>query len=503
MIANIPEPILTLLKEIGAVGGEGTYLVGGFVRDLLLNRPSLDIDVVVENDALHLAAQMRDRWDGHLAVHKQFGTATLTLKDPALPTMDFVTARRETYTASGTLPMVEPGTLAEDLRRRDFSINALALRLDTHRFGTIVDVTGGLDDLETGTVRTLHERSFTDDPTRIFRAARYAERYNFAIPETDTEQIAAALPVLATLSGQRLRNEIDKILLEENAPSIVTRLTDYHVWETIDERWEMSQNFAADLQKAEQAIRWAKTELNGSDFSPKRLRWMALFGAEMPSFQIHALVSRLVVEHSLYRIAGRGILHRLVPHRQVTLEPPTHRVLEAIGRPVADSARISEHNGRWCVLDSENEKTYICNVGSLYRILTPLTTYRELTQTLNTLSETAKPSESYHILEEFPLETIALCHVDDTLPEWKRKKIADYLYVQRKTTPFITGKDLMRIRLQPGPEFQNRLRIFFNEQLDGEIKTEEEAADRLWCFADTIPARPYIDMKASELLEKR
>ena len=218
MIPNIPEPILNLLQEIGEVGGKGTYLVGGFVRDLLLKRPSLDIDIVVETDAIQVAKTMQHQWNGTLHVHPQFGTATVTPANSNLPKIDFVTARCETYKTAGALPIVARGTLTDDLYRRDFSINALAMRLDPNAFGTIVDKTGGLEDLESGIIRVLHPRSFTDDPTRIFRAYRYAGRYGFRIANTDTPLIQEALAVLAQLSGERIRNEIDRILLEERTP---------------------------------------------------------------------------------------------------------------------------------------------------------------------------------------------------------------------------------------------------------------------------------------------
>ena len=279
MTPNIPKPILDLLHEIGEVGGEGTYLVGGFVRDLLLERPSLDIDIVVEGDAIRVANAMCDRWKGTLEVHPQFGTATVTPENVNLPKVDFVTARRETYQDSGTLPIVEQGTITDDLHRRDFSINALAMCLDTNAFGTIVDKTNGMEDLEADIIRVLHKQSFTDDPTRIFRAARYAARYGFRIAETDIVLIQKALPVLAQLSGERIRNEIDRLLLEVNAPEIVKYLTQLDVWKTISEGWNISA-FACDFQKAEQAINWASVHLAGEEFQPELVRWIAFLGLE-------------------------------------------------------------------------------------------------------------------------------------------------------------------------------------------------------------------------------
>ena len=168
---------------------------------------------------------MCERWNGTLEVHPQFGTATVTPENIDLPKVDFVTARCETYQGAGTLPIVQSGTITDDLRRRDFSINALAMRLNINAFGTIVDETGGLADLEAGILRVLHDRSFIDDPTRIFRAARYAGRYDFRIAETDETLIQEALPILPQLSGERIRNEIDRVLLEKRAAKIVEHLT--------------------------------------------------------------------------------------------------------------------------------------------------------------------------------------------------------------------------------------------------------------------------------------
>ena len=136
MIPNIPKPILNLLYEIGEIAGKNAYLVGGFVRDLLLKRPSLDIDIVVEGDAIRVAETMCNQWNGTLETHSQFGTATVTPENIDLPKVDFVTARRETYQGAGTLPIVQRGTITDDLCRRDFSINALAMCLDLNAFGS-------------------------------------------------------------------------------------------------------------------------------------------------------------------------------------------------------------------------------------------------------------------------------------------------------------------------------------------------------------------------------
>ena len=478
MRPNIPEPILDLLHEIGEVGGKGTYLVGGYVRDLLLKQPSLDMDIVVEGDAIRVANAMRERWNGTLEAHPQFGTATLTPADVNLPKVDFVTARRETYQGAGTLPTVARGTITDDLRRRDFSINALAMRLDISAFGEIVDKTGGVEDLKTGTIRVLHKYSFTDDPTRIFRAFRYAGRYGFCIPETDTGLMLEALPVLAQLSGERIRNEIDRILTEKNAPEIIAHLTQLNVWQTISHGWHMSTTFKCNFKKAEQAITWGLTHLIGEKFQRERVRWMAFFGTGMPLYQIEALSFRLVLEHQLQRLISRAQADR----HQVSLEQVTPNAFAKLGIPLSNEATVDQHSGKWRVVDPKNMATYVCGDGNLYRIETPFSTYKQLEQTFATWQETIKASEIYQTLKPYPIEALALGSVDTTLPKWIRTKIKDYLFVLRKIKPFITGKDLIAFGEKPSEAFETRLWKLFAAQLDGEITDEEEAYSRLRTF---------------------
>ena len=476
MIPNIPEPILNLLYEIGEVAGKNAYLVGGFVRDLLLKRPSLDIDIVVEGDAIRVAETMCERWNGTLEVHPQFGTATVTPENIDLPKVDFVTARRETYQGAGTLPIVQSGTITDDLHRRDFSINALAMRLDINAFGTIVDETGGREDLETGIIRILHNRSFIDDPTRIFRAARYAGRYDFRIPETDAALIQEALPILPQLSGERIRNEIDRVLLEKHAAKIVEHLTQLGVWEIIATDWNIiSATFTYDSQKVEQAVSWASTHLADETFQPERVRWMTLFGTDMPIYQIEAISFRLILEPQLQRLVSRTQAMK----RGVSLEKIIAHDFEKLGFPLSKNASIEHQNGMWCIVDNDNMKTYISGDGHLYQVQTPIAAYRQLTHALILLQKTVKPSEIYQLLKPYPIEALVLSYVDATVPEWKREKIKEYLLVLRKVQPFITGKDLIACGQKPGETFKTQLWKLFAAQLDGEIRKKGEGYSHL------------------------
>ena len=144
--------------------GFSIYIVGGFVRDLLLGRPGLDFDLVVEGDAIELADSLVSKYGGKATIHQKFGTANWFVNKNS--SIDLISARSEIYSHPAALPTVKMGTISDDLHRRDFTINTLAIRLDGDHFGELHDGLGGLDDLQHGLVRVLHPRSFIDDPTR-------------------------------------------------------------------------------------------------------------------------------------------------------------------------------------------------------------------------------------------------------------------------------------------------------------------------------------------------
>ena len=214
------------------------YLVGGVVRDLILGRAIKDFDLVVEGDITDFAESILKKYGGKILVHSRFGTAKWILNDSTFKRLDFpvsrfpdfelsfdlVSARSETYIQPGALPTVERSTIDDDLRRRDFTINAMALRLDGNHYGKLLDPLGGEADLERGTIRVLHSKSFIDDPTRIYRAVRYEGRYGFQMDEDTQALIHDAKPIIAELSAERIRHELDLILAEPNAASILARL---------------------------------------------------------------------------------------------------------------------------------------------------------------------------------------------------------------------------------------------------------------------------------------
>jgi len=218
----LPGQLLELVKDISgqaAKRGQRVYLVGGVVRDLLLGYPNFDLDLVVEGDAVKLAQTVAETGQVELLAHHRFGTAKLRYENF---TLDLATARKETYARPGALPAVTPGTLEDDLIRRDFSINAMAISLATNDYGELIDPYHGRRDLEHRLIRVLHPRSFSDDATRILRGVCYEQRLNFEFESQTARLLKRDIPMLDTISGDRIRHELEHIF-EENRPELVIR----------------------------------------------------------------------------------------------------------------------------------------------------------------------------------------------------------------------------------------------------------------------------------------
>jgi len=212
---RLPSEPLNLIRVAGELTRElglGLYLVGGVVRDLLLGRATFDLDLVVEGDAPRLANLLVERRGGQVVIHRRFGTAKLRYQDLSI---DLATARAETYAHPGALPTVSPGSINDDLLRRDFTINAMAIHLDLDNFGKLVDPFGGEKDLEHKLIRILHEKSFVDDATRMLRAIRYEQRFDFQLETTAEQLLRRDLSRIHTVSGDRVRHELELILKEE------------------------------------------------------------------------------------------------------------------------------------------------------------------------------------------------------------------------------------------------------------------------------------------------
>lgn len=222
LIERLPPPLLKLTLTAGRLADKSdirVYLVGGIVRDLMLGRPSTDIDIMAEGDAVRLARQLAEKLGARLTVHRAFGTASLKIDGYSV---DLATCRSESYQRPGALPLVRPGSIRDDLRRRDFTINAMALCINTPNRGNLTDLFGGRQDLARGLVRVLHDKSFQDDATRMMRAVRYEQRLGFSLESSTSTLLRRSLDMLDTISSDRLKHEL-MLWLGESSPERIIR----------------------------------------------------------------------------------------------------------------------------------------------------------------------------------------------------------------------------------------------------------------------------------------
>ncbi|MFP3852912.1 MAG: CBS domain-containing protein [Anaerolineales bacterium] len=334
--AALPPDRLALLKRIAEEAERrevALYIVGGFVRDLLLGNPSVDFDLVTEGDAIKLAKALAEHFGGSVSSHRRFGTAKwiLDLESEALQEMlqarslsvdtlpgsiDFVTARNEFYQHPTALPTVERGSIKLDLHRRDFTINTLALRLDGPYYGQMLDHWGGGQDLKQGLIRVLHSLSFVDDPTRMLRAVRLEQRLGFEIESRTMELLQEAIPLLDRVSGDRIWSEISLIFREDALFAIMERLDSLGllqaihpklVWDTwLEERWQ-------EARRDDPAINELIEEKASLEFL-----YYALWLIRLPQAQAESACQRLQIPGAqrdaiLDAIETRRLLPEMVP----------------------------------------------------------------------------------------------------------------------------------------------------------------------------------------------
>jgi tRNA nucleotidyltransferase (CCA-adding enzyme) len=337
LAARLPPSLASRIETVAAVSrrhGIPVYLVGGFVRDLLLARENRDLDLVVEGDGIELAARLAAAVGGRMRAHRAFLTAVVV--DPEGFHFDVATARSEFYRAPAALPEVQTSALRQDLFRRDFTINTLAIRLGPEPAPELIDYFGGRRDLKEKTLRVLHSLSFIDDPTRILRAVRLELRLGFHIsPETlHLAEVALSEGVFDHLTGSRLRDEL-ALLLDDPALALrgLERLAELGVLNALDPRLELDEAARGRLREARAVHDWYRLE-GISD--PPVEAWRLL---------LVALTAGLD-EESLARIAGRfmlvgddrrlvtGFAHRLAAARAALradgAPAPAHRVVEAL-----------------------------------------------------------------------------------------------------------------------------------------------------------------------------
>jgi tRNA nucleotidyltransferase (CCA-adding enzyme) len=220
---QLPAELVDFMRLAGGVATElqqKLYLVGGVVRDLLLERSNLDLDLVVEGDAIKTAEDLAKRKKGKIIAHTRFGTAKIKWDKWSV---DIATSRGESYDKPGALPTVRPVDIQSDLARRDFTINAMAVHLNPLRYGELIDLFKGREDLEKKLVRVLYDATFKDDATRIWRAVRYEQRLEFRIESHTLDLLKRDISYLDTISSDRIRHELELCLEEEKPEKVLLR----------------------------------------------------------------------------------------------------------------------------------------------------------------------------------------------------------------------------------------------------------------------------------------
>ena len=410
----LPPGLIALLRNVGDAGAKlhfPVYIVGGFVRDLLLNQPNFDVDFVVEGDAVALAQWLAKQYGGRVRPHRRFGTAKWIrdeeafalgrrLPDDTPASIDFATARTEFYEEPTALPIVERSSIKLDLHRRDFTINTLAIRLDGAHWGELLDFYGGRHDLEKGIIRVLHSLSFVEDPTRILRAVRFEQRFGFTIEPRTAELMHEAVDLLRRVSGPRIRHEIELILQEREPEKALRRLHEIGVLREID------------------------PELYWDDVLDRRFQ--ALRAAIAGMEKLPAAIEQLYFALWLY-----------------DLTPAAHRRILDRLRPTRATARLVK------------------------------ATERLRSRTLDLLQPDLPPSELDRLLHTFDDATLLVARIasDDPLLQ---ERIHFYQEKLRPLQIHITGEDLRRWGVKPGPIYRRVFQQVRAARLDGRIHTPEE-----------------------------
>ncbi|MEW5734510.1 MAG: CBS domain-containing protein [Thermodesulfobacteriota bacterium] len=256
---RLPDDVYQRIRQVGDLADERgmeAFLVGGFVRDLLLMNRNLDIDVVVEGDGVAFARELCRRVGGRLHSHEVFGTAVVSYPDGFK--LDVATARFEYYQAPASLPQVEVSSLKLDLYRRDFTINTLVIQVNRAKFGTLIDFFGAQRDIKSRSIRVLHNLSFVEDPTRIFRAIRFEQRFGFTIGKHTAALIenAVKMDFISRLSGRRIATELRLILAEDNPMNAIARMQAFDILRFVHPALTADDKMTANFVSAQNVMAW-------------------------------------------------------------------------------------------------------------------------------------------------------------------------------------------------------------------------------------------------------
>ncbi|NPE28521.1 CBS domain-containing protein [Methanococcoides sp. SA1] len=405
--------LTVLLKTIGEIADRlnfKAFAVGGFVRDLLLKQKNLDLDIVIEGNGIAFAKELAKALNGRCKAHEQFITAVVILPDGFK--IDVATARLEYYEYPAALPTVELSSIKLDLYRRDFTINAMAIQLNAEQFGTLIDFFSCQNDLKSGIIRVLHNLSFVEDPTRIFRAIRFEQRMELSISKHTHRLIRSAVKMNLFDKGNdpRFFNELQQILSEDNPLPALTRLAEFDLfkflWPELKPHLKIDRRFLHIMKQAQQALSWY--DLLYLD-TPCR-RWLVYLLSIMARSGTDDLTS----------FCQRFHLH------------------EKIRQQLISQKALADHTGQ--VLYQRNE---IRN-SELYRLLRGLT-------------------------NEGLLYLMAIARKNEI-----KKNISNFVTSLRQTEILLTGNDLKEMGYLPGPLYKTILDRLLDARLDGQVSTLDD-----------------------------
>jgi tRNA nucleotidyltransferase (CCA-adding enzyme) len=414
---RLPRPLLTLLQTIEKLAdtqGVSAFLVGGFVRDFLMNIPNFDLDVVIEGDGIRFGKALAQELKAEWTIHERFGTVSIAipkaLNIPQMHHLDIATARTEYYEYPTALPTVERSSIKKDLYRRDFTINALAIRLNRTP-GELLDFFGGRRDIKDKIVRVLHSLSFVEDPTRVFRAIRFEQRFGFQISKETQHfiQQAQTMELFHRLSGVRLGNELIHILEEPEPAKGILRLSQFKLFPFIHPKLQWKEPAPTLFASGEKILAWHEVESARSGTE----RWL------------------------LYALAW----------------------FESLGK--------TELVKTWNRLGFPQRTT--ATVGEF------LPTQSMLIRTLN--RKHLAPSEIYDLLTPWPKELVlflmAKAQSKPTIHA-AMERIRDYLTTFQHVAITLTGHDLEDMGLPKGPAYRRVLDRIFKAKLDSLVTTQED-----------------------------
>jgi tRNA nucleotidyltransferase (CCA-adding enzyme) len=413
LLHRLPARVTSVLRVVGRLAdarGMKVYLVGGVVRDLLLHRPIFDLDLAVEGDGIAMARGIADHFRTSLTVFDRFATARLQF--PSGLRMDVATTRRESYALPAELPHVEPASLAEDLRRRDFTINAMAIQLNAGQSGQLIDYYGGRKDLRSRTIRVLHEKSFDDDPTRIFRAIRFEQRFNGRL-EAETQRLlrdAAATGLIDRLSGPRLCNEWFLLFAERDPSLAMDRLSRLKLFRFLHPQLQYRPHTKRMIRALPKALAWWTRRFPVDHLDRSILYLMALLEG----------MSESIVE---------GVITRLM------LSNEQAKKVRSSGR---NPARIL------CVLGAANS----LRPSELYHLLIGL------------------PDEALVLLQAKAAAGKMNLNISRT-----QRRVFRFMTQLRGRKTALRGADLLQMGMKPGPQIKDCLTRLLDARLDGVVRT--------------------------------